>query len=111
RLEVAQHPQAATAAPKKQALLGEVPSGASLAVAFHGRSDLLAQVSATKLGAQLPRKQLGPLLTGDGVLYVRPSGLLPLFALEVAPKDPQAALAAARTLLKSLAGKLGLVPL
>jgi hypothetical protein len=111
RLEVARHPQSAVAAAKRLALLGDVPSGASLAVAFQGGSDLLAQVSGTKLGAQLPLKQLGPLLTGEGVLYVRPSGLLPLFALEVVPKDPQAALAAARALVQSLAGKLGLVPL
>jgi Protein of unknown function (DUF3352) len=111
RLEIARHPQAANLASKRPALLGDVPSGASLAVAFHGGSDLLAQLPATKLGSQLPLKQLAPLLTGDGVLYVRSSGLLPLFALEVAPKDPQAALAAARTVIQSLGGKLGLVPL
>jgi hypothetical protein len=106
RLEIASHPLAPTSAPTKQALLGDVPSGSALAVAFHGSSDLLAQASSTKLGAKLPLKQLAPLLTGDGALYVRPSGLIPDIALELTPKDPQAALASARTLLQKIAGTL-----
>src|SRR5947199_63532 len=110
RVDVTRHPARATPA-RKQTLLSDVPSGAALAVAFHGSADLAAQLSAAKLAAQLPLKELAPLLTGDGVLYVRPSGLLPLVALEVSPKNPQAALAAARKLVRSLAGKLGPVPL
>jgi Protein of unknown function (DUF3352) len=110
RVDVTRHPSRSTAA-QKHPLLGDVPSGAALAVAFHGSADLAAQLSASKVAAQLPLKQLAPLLTGDGVLYVRPSGLLPLVALEVAPTNPQAALAAARQLVRSLAGKLGPVPL
>jgi hypothetical protein len=110
RLDIAKHPRVATAAPTKQTLLGDVPSGATLAVAFHGEGDLLKGLSSTKLAVRV-LKQLAPVLTGDGVLYVRPSGLIPDLALEVTPKDPQAALAAAKTLLQSLTGKLGLVPL
>lgn len=110
RLEVTRRPQS-TAAAKKHVLLGDVPSGAALAVAFHGSAVLQAQLSATNLGGMLPLKQLAPLLTGDGVFYVRASGLLPLVALEVAPKDPQAALAAARRLVRTLSGKFGPVPL
>lgn len=106
RLEIASHPLAATSAPKKQALLGDLPSGSALAVAFHGSTDLLAQASSTKLGAKLPLKQLAPLLAGDGALYVRPSGLIPDIAIELAPSDPQAALASARTLLQKISGKL-----
>jgi hypothetical protein len=88
-----------------QSLLGDVPSGAAVAVAFRGTGDLLSQVRLAKL----PLKQLAPLLTGGGVLYLRPAGLIPELALELAPKDPQAALAKARALLRSL--KLGPVQL
>jgi len=110
RLNVTRHPQGATAA-KKHPLLEDVPSGAALAVAFHGSADFLAQLSSTKLGSQLPLKELAPLLNGDGVLYLKPSGLVPLVAIEVAPKNPQAALVSARALLRNVAGKLGPVPL
>jgi hypothetical protein len=88
-----------------RSLLGDIPSGAAVAVAFGGTGDLLAQIHAPKL----PLKQLAPLLTGGGVLYLRPAGLIPELALELAPKDPQAALTRARALLRSL--KLGPVQL
>jgi hypothetical protein len=78
-------------------LLGDVPSGAAVAVAFRGTGDLLARFHL----AELPAKQLTPLLAGGGVLYLRPSGLIPEFALELAPKDAPAALATARALLRS----------
>jgi hypothetical protein len=106
QLDVTRHPLG-KAAPAARLLLADVPSGASLAVAFHGAGDLLAQLAATKLGSQLPVKQLAPLLTGDGVLYLRSAGLIPDGAVELTPKNPQAALAAARALLKSASGKLG----
>ena len=109
-LDVTRHPQRATA-PAARPLLADVPSGAALAVAFHGAGDLLAQLAATKLGSQLPVNQLAPILTGDGVLYLRSAGLVPDFALEVTPKNPQAALAAARSLLENGSGKLGPLPL
>jgi hypothetical protein len=110
RLNVLRHP-VTTVAVKKHALLADVPSGAALAVAFHGSADLLPQLASTKLGAQLPLKQLAPLLNGDGVLYLKPSGLLPLVAVELTPKNPQAALVSARALVRNLTGKLGPVPL
>jgi hypothetical protein len=106
RLDVTRHPQG-TVTPAARPLLGDVPSGASLAVAFHGAGDLLAQLAATKVGSQLPVKQLAPLLTGDGVLYLRSAGLIPDVALELTPKDPQAALKSARALLQGASGKLG----
>ena len=86
-----------------QSLLGDVPSGAALAVAFRGSGDLLQRLPQT----MLPLKQFAPLLSGGGVLYVRVAGLIPDVALELAPKDPQAAIVAAHALLRSLAGKLG----
>jgi hypothetical protein len=104
RADAVLHPrQAPTLA--AQSLLGDVPSGAALAVAFRSTGDLLAQVHVAKL----PVKQLAPLLSGGGVLYMRPAGLIPELALELAPKNPQAALTTARTLLRSL--KLGPVQL
>lgn len=106
QLDVTRHPQGKTA-PAARPLLGDVPSGASLAVAFHGAGDLLAQLAATKVGSQLPVKQLAPLLTGDGVLYLRSAGLVPDVALELTPKNPQAALQSARALLQKASGKLG----
>jgi hypothetical protein len=106
QLDVTRHPQG-TVTPTARPLLGDVPSGASLAVAFHGAGDLLAQLAATKVGSQLPVKQLAPLLTGEGVLYLRSAGLVPDVALELTPKNPQAALKSARALLQSASGKLG----
>lgn len=107
RADTVVHANAALPALAAHSLLGDVPSGAALAVAFRGTGDLLTRLQATKL----PLKQLAPLLAGGGVVYVRPSGLIPEVALELAPKDPQAALASARKLLGSLSGRLGPVQL
>jgi uncharacterized protein DUF3352 len=87
-------------------LLGDVPSGAALAVAFNG-SGALAQALRGVKATGLPLQQLAPLLTGPGVLYVRASGLVPELAVELAPSNPQAALAQARSVLAGSAGKLG----
>src|SRR5207245_9638252 len=93
-------------------LLGDVPSGAALAVAFHGLGDLSSSLSSLQLpkglATTLPLKQLGPLLAGGGVVYVRPNGLVPDIAVELAPKDPQAALATVQTLIRGLGTKLPL---
>ena len=97
-------------APTASALLRDVPSGAALAVAFRG-SGALAQTLRGVKTTGLPLQQLAPLLTGDGVLYVRASGLVPEVAVELAPTDPQAALARARTILAGSAGKLGPIQL
>jgi hypothetical protein len=87
-------------------VLRDVPSGAALAVAFKG-SGQLAQALRSVQGNMLPLRQLAPLLTGEGVLYVRANGLLPEVAVELAPANPQAALARARAVLATAAGKLG----
>jgi hypothetical protein len=47
------------------------------------------------------------LLAGGGVVYARPNGLVPDVAVELAPKNPQAALATAKGLLRSASAKLG----
>jgi len=102
RVDAAIHPRTLPALASRS-LLGDVPSGAALAVAFRTTGDLLQQFPSTKL----PVKQLAPFLAGGGVLYARPAGLLPEVALELAPNDPKAAAASANALLHSLAGKLG----
>jgi hypothetical protein len=97
RADAVVHPQKAPML-AAHSLLGDVPSGAAVAVAFRDTGDLVARVRLPELRA----KQLAPLLAGGGVLYLRPAGLIPEFALELAPKDPRAALARARALLRSL---------
>jgi Protein of unknown function (DUF3352) len=101
------------AAPTASKLLGDVPSGAALVVAFNGNGALARALRGAKT-ATVPQRpatpslqQLAPLLTGDGVLYVRANGLVPELAVELAPADPQAALARARSILAGSAGKLG----
>ena len=103
RIDVVAQPSQALKPLAAHSLLGDAPSAAALAVAFRGTGDLLQRLPQTKL----PLKQLAPLLSGGGVLYVRTAGLIPDVALEFAPKDPQAALRSARTLLQSLVGKFG----
>jgi hypothetical protein len=110
RVDVVRHPAGAAKA-AKQALLGHVPSGASLAVAFHGSAELARALSASKLPARLPLKTVAPLLKGDGVLYVRSMGIVPQFALESTPKDPAAAQAALKQLVGRGQGGIGPLPL
>jgi hypothetical protein len=97
-------------APATSKLLRDVPSGAALAVAFNG-SQGLAQALGGVTGTTLPVQQLAPLLTGPGVLYVRANGLVPELAVELAPSDPQTALARAQSVLAGSAGKLGPIQL
>lgn len=85
-------------------LLRDVPSGAALAVAFHG-------ASATALLKHAGLEQLAPLLQGDGVLYIRPSGLLPEIAVELASPTPQATLSKIRALLQKHRSALGPIQL
>jgi hypothetical protein len=110
RVDVVRHPAGSVKA-AKQTLLGAVPSGASLAVAFHGSADLSRALSAASLPARLPLKGLAPLLNGDGVLYVRSMGIVPQFALEAAPKNPAAAQAALKRLVGRGQGGIGPLPL
>jgi hypothetical protein len=93
-------------APTATSLLRDVPSGAALALAFTGGTQLANALGAAK-STTLPLQQLAPLVTGPGVAYVRVSGLVPDVALELAPTNPQAALQRARSVLASAAGKLG----
>jgi len=111
RVDAVVKPHGAPPAVTGDWLLGDVPSGAALAVAFHGMSDLSAKLSSLQLpkglAQTLPLKQLGPLLAGGGVVYLRPNGLLPDIAVELAPKDPRTALATVQTVIKGLGTKLG----
>ena len=114
RLEAVAKPNRAAPATTTQPLLHDVPSGASFALAFHGSADLARKLSALAPNAAGGRFQLtdfAPLASSDGVAFVRSSGLLPEIAIELAPKDPQKALAAARDALRRLGGALGPVPL
>lgn len=105
-LRLASSAAAAGPTPFRSALLGDVPTGASLAVSFKGGSSILQRLPAAKLGG-LSLTQLAPLLTGEGVLYVRSNGLIPEVAIELSPANPRAALDHARTILSGAAGKLG----
>jgi len=111
RIDAVVKPTSARSAPAGASLLGDVPSGASLAISFRGGADLEAKLSSLQppkeLGTSLALKRLAPLLAGGGVAYARANGLVPDIAIELAPKDVQSALATARSLLKSLGTKLG----
>jgi Protein of unknown function (DUF3352) len=104
-------------APAASTLLRDVPSGAALAVSFNGTRSLARALRGAKTQTMplkpttLSLQQLGPLLTGPGALYVRARGLVPEVAVELAPSDPQAALARARSILAGSAGKLGPIQL
>jgi hypothetical protein len=110
RIDAFVKPQGTPAPLSGPSLIGDVPSGAALAVAFHGSADLATKLSslrASKRFPKLPLKQLAPLIAGGGVVYARPNGLVPDLAVELAPKDPQAALATAKSLLRGLGPRLG----
>ncbi len=111
RVDAIVKPQATPPAVTGASLLGDVPSGAALAIAFHGSSDLATKLSSLTLpkgvSSTLPLKELAPLLAGGGVVYARPNGLVPDLAVELAPKDPQSALATAKSVIASLGTKLG----
>jgi len=85
------------------ALLGDVPSGAILAVSFKDVNQLLARIQAEPtLRASIPPFVAGlRSLGGEGVLYLLQGTLLPVVTLEVQPADP----AAAATSLRALAAK------
>ena len=111
RLDAIVEPHGALPTLTGSSLLGDVPSGAALAISFRGSADLTAKLSSLQLPARfanrLPLKRLAPLFAGGGVAYARASGLVPDFAVELAPNDPQAALATVRSLLESVGTRLG----
>src|SRR5437763_12188198 len=87
-------------------MLGDVTAGAAHESTIKCRAQLAEELRAEKTN-MLPLRGLAPLVTGEGVLYVRANGLMPEVAVELAPADPQAALARARAVLSSAAGRLG----
>jgi hypothetical protein len=99
---------AAGATSYKPTLLRDVPSGAILAVSFKDVNELLARVrSEPALRTSLP-----PFLTelngisGEGVLYVAPSSILPVVTLEVRPHDPAAAAKSLRAVARRVGNSL-----
>jgi hypothetical protein len=107
---VARAAGASTPAAYKPALLGDVPSGAILAVSFKDVNQLLARIQAEPtLGSALPPFLNGVRsLGGEGVLYLLPGTLLPVVTLELQPRDPAAAIKALRTLAAKAAKVLPL---
>ena len=86
-------------------LLGDVPSGAILAVSFKDVDELLARLRAEPT----LRRSLPPFatklngLSGEGVLYVLPASIIPVVTLEVRPQDP----ASATRALQAIASQVG----
>jgi hypothetical protein len=111
RLDAVIKPRGALPAVTGTSLLGDVPSGAALAVSFRGGPGLASKLSSLQLPARLakmlPVKQFAPLLAGGGVVYARPNGVFPDIAVELAPKNPQAALTTAKSVLQSIGTRLG----
>ena len=101
---------AATPAAYKPALLGDVPSGAILAVSFKDVNQLLARIQAEPtLRASLPTFLNGlSSLGGEGVLYLLPGTLLPVVTVELQPRDPAAAMNSLRALAAKAAKVLPL---
>src|SRR5205823_12673614 len=91
-------------------LIGEVPSGAMLAVCFRGRVVTAAGLRQMAGGGKLQSRlglsgaDVAALASGPGVLYASAGALLPVFGLELRPKDPDAALAALRKVATKLQG-------
>lgn len=73
-------------------LLKDVPSGALLAVNFHGTRELADRFTSQRLGPFAEQfgsalRALASLLQGEGVLYVRPAAAIPEVTLLLAPPD------------------------
>jgi hypothetical protein len=98
-------------------LLREVPSGAILAISFKDAARALKRLAAEptlqasirglerSLGLTLT--DLMPGLRGEGVFYVLPGALLPIFVLEVESPSPQAAAVALRRVAARIKAKIG----
>jgi Protein of unknown function (DUF3352) len=97
-------------APSISKLMRDVPSGAAFAASFESSAALKSALRTAKL-PNIPVAQLAPLLDGGGVAYVRPKGIFPELAIELTPTRPANALAQARALLRTNAGKFGPLPL
>jgi hypothetical protein len=88
-------------------LLGKVPADALVAASWNG-SAIVASLLQSGLGGTALERQLGvtqadlvAALDGEGVLYLRPSILIPEITLVVSPKDP----ARAKRVFEDLAAK------
>jgi len=95
-------------------LLGEVPSGALLAVSFKDAqlglrrlASLQGAVKGLERSLGLPLADLAPALRGEGVFYVVPGALLPTFVLEVESPNPQAAAQSLRRVAARIAARTG----
>jgi hypothetical protein len=75
-----------------RSLIDDVPSGASLALAFDAARIPFGPYMPSKAGA----------LEGPAVLYVGSGGLIPTIALELRPSDPDEALAVLRMFAEAL---------
>ena len=101
-------------APYTPMFLEKIPGGVIAAAGWHGSADLLSQLRSnagladtvaqleTALGVTLD--QLGPLLAGEGALYVRPGLALPEITVVLEVADGPAALATLDGIAKRLGG-------
>ncbi len=90
-------------APFEAQLLDRVPAGASLVASFRGQGGLAAQLRSLPVPPGLGLEELGELLEGEGVFYVRRAALIPEATLLTEVEDEKAAEAAVSRLL----GRLG----
>jgi Protein of unknown function (DUF3352) len=98
-------------------LLREVPSGAILALSFKNTDRALKRLAAepaleasireVERSLGLTLASLMPGLRGEGVFYVLPGALLPIFVLEVESPSPQAAARALRLVAARIKAKTG----
>ena len=88
-------------------LLRDVPSGAIAAVSFKDADGALANMQALDHYLGFPVKSLLPALRGEGVAYVLPGALIPIFVFEVQSPQPDAAERA----LRKAAARVTLLPL
>jgi hypothetical protein len=113
RLELQAGSQQSAPAVYRPSLLGEVPSGALLAVSFKdvqlGLKRLASLRGLKGLGGSLglPLAGLAPALRGEGVFYVVQGTILPTFVLEVDSPNPQAAAQALRGVAARIAARTG----
>lgn len=94
-------------------LTAEAPAGALFFVDFHGSPELASRLQGLsglpkQLGQLAPAlAQLGPLLEGEGALYVRAGAPLPEITLALEEQNPQQAMATLDGLAQQLSLFLG----
>jgi len=95
-------PGGADVEPYRPSLLDRVPAGATVATSFHGSEGLADRLRMLPFLAALDRHELAAVVEGEGVLYVRPSALVPELTLLAEVRDEEAATRAAASLLESM---------